>query len=61
LRSRTADLYRWRFFQLGGLRGPELVVLEGHAAGVEQLSGCDAVWGGQVSAAEPARFGAGKG
>jgi hypothetical protein len=61
LRSRTADLYRWRFFQLGGLRGPELVVLEGHAAGVEQLSGCGVVWVGPVSAAEPARFRASKG
>jgi hypothetical protein len=56
-----ADLYRWRFFHLGGLRRPELVVLEGHAAGIEQLSGCDAVWGGPVSAAEPARFRASKG
>jgi hypothetical protein len=49
------------FFHLGGLRRPEQVVLEGHAAGIEQLSGCDVVWGGPVSAAEPARFGAGKG
>jgi hypothetical protein len=60
-RAPAAGLYRWRFFHLGGLRRPELVVLEGHAAGIEQLSGCDAVWGGPVSAAGPARLGAGTG